>query len=255
MNDQEILGYFESQAKSGEWDSLYDPKNTKSYPFIIRFKKSIELMKPIEGMTVLDLGCGTGILIPHVINNKGSYMGLDSSENMLDVVKKKYPALIESNKIKLFSDDIRNFEPSQKIDVMIGLGFIEYFDDAESVIRKLYQFLADRGQLILSFPNFNSLDYLSLRLTSPFRYLLRKISGKSTHQPPRRLWNQKMAKKMFLNCGFKNIKSVNYNVNIFTYPFTKISMGFTNFWARKFEYSKLSSKDFFATGFIISGEK
>ena len=255
MNDREILDYFESQAKSGAWDSLYNPKNPGSYPFIIRFKKGIELLHSIDGKTVLDLGCGTGVLIPHIVENNGFYIGVDSSQNMLDVIKKQYSSLVESNKIKLFSQDIRNFETPDKIDIVVGLGFIEYFDNPEIILKKLYEFLPQGGQLILSFPNFNSLDYFSVRFFSPFRFLLRKISGKSTHQPPRRMWNIKFAEKLFLNAGFNNIKLVNYNVNIFAYPFTKISMRFTNFWAKKFEYSKLSTIHFFASGFIVSAVK
>jgi SAM-dependent methyltransferase len=255
MNDKEILDYFETQAKSGEWDSLYNPKNPQSYPFIIRFKKGIELMNSIDGKTVLDLGCGTGVLAPHIIENNGLYIGLDNSENMLDVIKETYPSLMGTNKIKLFFQDIRTFEPPDKVDILVGFGFIEYFEEPDKIIKILYDFLTPGGQVILSFPNFNSLDYLGVRLLSPFRFFVRKISGKYTQQPPRRMWNTKIARKLFLSGGFKNLRLVNYNVNIFAYPFTKISMKFTNFWARKFEYSVLSNLSFFASGFTISAEK
>ena len=33
MNDKEILNYFETQAKSGEWDSLYNPKEASELSF------------------------------------------------------------------------------------------------------------------------------------------------------------------------------------------------------------------------------
>ena len=212
-------------------------------------------MSSIRGKTILDLGCGTGVLIQHVIHQNGYYIGIDNSENMLEFIQKKYPKMIKENKVKLFFQDIRDFDVPRKVDIAVGLGFIEYFEEPEKMVKILNEFILPGGQLILSFPNFNSLDYLGVRIFAPFRFLARKISGKYTNQPPRKLWNNKTAKQLFLNAGYKNLRIVNYNINLFAYPFTKISMGFTNLWARKLEYSKLSAICFFASGFIISAEK
>lgn len=255
MNKDEILSYFEVQAKTGEWDSLYDKNNPASYPFIVRFVKAINLIKQVENNSVLDLGCGTGILIPYVIENKGKYIGLDNSESMLKTVNKKFSKLIENGNVSLHLKDIREFTPSEKFDIIIGLGFIEYFDDPETVVEQLYELLPKGGQLILSFPNFKSLDYFNLQLTAPIRFLLRKLTGRHTISPPRKMWNSKYAKKLFSNAGFQDLNIVNYNVNIFSYPFTRISIKFTNFWANKFEYSFLSKIGIFSSGFIIMAVK
>ena len=130
-----------------------------------------------------------------------------------------------------------------------------YLDNPKILVQKLYNKLTAGGHLILSFPNLNSLDYISLQFSTPFRYMARLITGKSTYQPTRKLWGQKNNKDLYISVGFKNLKIVNYNVNIFAYPFTRILVAFTNFWAKKFEYSALSKCSFFTTGFIISGQK
>ncbi|MCH8329780.1 MAG: class I SAM-dependent methyltransferase [Bacteroidetes bacterium] len=106
MGELTTLDYFEFQAKSGIWGSLYDPKNPASYPFIVRFKKCVDLMDPIENKIIVDLGCGTGVLIPHVIQNGGKYIGVDISQNMIDVIKEEYSSLIESKKVSLYYGDI-----------------------------------------------------------------------------------------------------------------------------------------------------
>ena len=255
MDNNEILSYFEAQAKTGKWDSLYDKNNPASYPFIVRFSKAINLIKQVENNTILDLGCGTGILIPYIIENKGNYIGLDNSVSMLKTVNQKFFNLIENGKVHLYFKDIRVYTPCEKIDIIIGLGFIEYFDDPEIIVEKLFEILPEGGQLILSFPNFKSLDYFSVQLFTPIRFLLRKLTGRHTISPPRKMWNSKYAKKLFLKAGFKDIKIVNYNVNIFSYPFTRLSMKFTNYWAKKFEDSFLSKIGFFSSGFIITAEK
>ena len=256
MNYAAIVQYFEAQGKSGEWDSLYNPSNPLSYPFIIRFKKTTELMNNLQGKTILDMGCGSGILIPFVLDNKANFIGLDISQNMLDFIGNKYPSLVKSGQVALEFGDIRDYKfPSSPVHVMVGMGFIEYFEKPEEVIALLYKNLPEGGQLVLTFPNFDSLDYLLLRALEPVRFLLRKLTGKGTHQPPRKLWNSKYAIQLFKDSGFKNIQQVNYNVNIFTYPFTKINQRFTNLFAKIFEYGFLSKFDFFASGFIISGNK
>lgn len=255
MSKVTTLDYFEYQAKSGIWGSLYNPRNSSSYPFIVRFNKSIDLIESIKNKTVLDLGCGTGVLIPYVNKNGGKYIGIDISQNMIDEVKKEYSELIESKEVSIHHTDIANFIVPDNVDIIIGLGFIEYFNNPQSIIDKLYEQLPKGGQLIFSFPNFNSLDYFSLMLFAPIRYIIRTLSGKSTSQPPRTLWNKNMAKKLFENSGFKEQELSAYNINIFAYPFTKISMRFVNFFSRIFEYSSLSKVVFFATGFIISGKK
>ena len=115
--------------------------------------------------------------------------------------------------------------------------------------------MPEGGRLILSFPNSHSLDYFIVQLLKPFRRLANMLFKKSTHQPPRRLWHIKDAKSLYSKAGFKNLKVSNYNVNIFAYPVTKISMPFVNFWAKKLEYSVLARCSFFATGFLVLGEK
>jgi len=251
------LTYFEDSAKAGQWNSLYDSKNPLAYSFIVRLQKAIILARSFQDKKVFDLGCGTGVLMPLVINAGGRYIGLDASRKMLDEIKKIYPKYVNKDKdeVSLIFGDIKKVRLPDDLNIMIGLGFIEYFDNPEELIQRLYKKLPAGGRLILSFPNFQSLDYISIQSLMPFRYLARRVFGKFTHQPPRRLWNLKNAKRLYVNAGFKNLTSVNYNVNIFAYPVTRILRAFTNFWAKRFEYSKLSKCSFFATGFLISGEK
>ncbi|MDP8230789.1 MAG: class I SAM-dependent methyltransferase [Candidatus Gorgyraea atricola] len=255
MDYNAILTYFEDSAKAGRWNSLYNSKNPLAYSFIVRLQKTITLACSFQNKKVLDLGCGTGILMPLVIDAGGQYIGLDASRKMLDEIKRIYPNYINKDEVSLIFGDIRKMRLPDNLDIMIGLGFIEYFDNPEELIQRLYNKLPIGGRLIFSFPNFQSLDYISVQSLMLFRYLARRIFGKSLHQPPRRLWDLKSAKRLYVNAGFKSLVSVNYNVNVFAYPVTRILRIFTNFWAKRFEYGKLSKCSFFATGFLISGEK
>jgi len=255
MDYRAILNYFEGSAKTGRWDSLYNPKNPISYSFIVRLQKAINLAGSFKDKKVLDLGCGTGPLMPIVINGGGQYIGLDASEKMLSEIKRLHPSYIDNKNVRLILGDVSKSQLPDDIDIIIGLGFIEYIDYPETLVQGLFNKLSAGGRLILSFPNLHSLDCISVKLLSPLRYITRLITGKSTYQPPRRLWTPKKAKELYINSRLKDVELVNYNINILSYPFTRPSMAFTNLWAKRFEYSALSKYSLFATGFMVSGRK
>lgn len=249
-----VVNYFQDQAKKGIWGGLYDKSNPASYPFILRVEKCISLLDDVDGKRILDLGCGTGILLPHVIENGGEYIGLDISDNMLEKLKDSYLKDPDKN-VEIILGDIQDVELPINIDYAVGLGFIEYFPIPEKIADKIYSSLNRDGCLILSFPNFNSLDYFVLRLFTPLRYLARKLTGKQTVQPPRKLWNSSSAIKLFEDSGFKKIKVINYHINVLPYPFPRIAPRLVNAVGKKVEGSILSKYSFFATSFIVVGEK
>lgn len=250
-----VIEYFESQAKSGIWGSLYDEKNPASYSFLLRVENAVNLLKDVSNKKIVDLGCGTGILLPHVIHNGGEYIGIDISDNMMVELKKHYSDLIEEEKIKLVLGDIRDISIPGPMDVAIGLGFIEYFEKPEEIVKKLHSSMKENGELILSFPNFGSLDYFSLRLLSPFRWITRKLFGKETVQPPRTFWNTANAKALFEDNGFKDVRVVNYHINILAYPFTRFMPRLVNAVGKLFENTFLKKYSWFASSFIVVGRK
>lgn len=81
--------YFDSIAS--EWDSLLSEEK--------RIKEAVDLMNISPYEIILDVGCGTGRLIPHLqkrLKNGGRVFGLDLSLKMLMNAKvKKYSKLTE----------------------------------------------------------------------------------------------------------------------------------------------------------------
>lgn len=254
-----VFDYFQDQAKTGIWGSLYDRRNPSSYPFRLRITKSLDLLGNVAGKTVLDLGCGTGILLPHIVNNGGSYIGVDISDNMLTELKTTYRIADDANtstsNVKIVLGDIGDISLHRNVDIAIGLGFLEYFDNPGAVMDKLYASIKAGGDLILSFPNSNSFDHLAVKLFAPVRFVARKLTGKKTVQPPRIHWNAKYAKALFEQHGFKNVRVVNYHINFLVYPFTRLFPRLTNFASRISENTPLSKINFLATSFIVIGEK
>jgi len=77
-----------------------------------------------------DLGCGTGTVCS-ILNSKGyDCIGIDNSENMLNVATSKN----QDNKILFLNQDITDFELYGTVDVFISmLDTLNYIDDPEAL--------------------------------------------------------------------------------------------------------------------------
>ncbi|MBW6440777.1 class I SAM-dependent methyltransferase [Patescibacteria group bacterium] len=55
------------------------------------------------GDKVLDIGCGNALMAPFILDKGALYVGLDISEKMIEIVRKKYVKEIKNGKVKFFS--------------------------------------------------------------------------------------------------------------------------------------------------------
>lgn len=254
MDKNTIVSYFRNQASSGDWASLYDPNNKISYPFIQRFIKTVALMKPIKG-EVLDMGCGTGIIVKVVLDAGANYTGFDLAPEMIEACQKKFINETQQGKAKFILADSSQFKSDKMFDTAVGMGYIEYFDNPSFGMQQAHHWLKKDGKLILSFPHKNSIDYLAVNLLLPFRKLMTFITGRKTIKPDRKMWSQAEAIALYEKFGFHQTQIVNYNVNILHYPFNKIAPKFCNRISALLEHSFLSKISFFSTSFIICAKK
>lgn len=251
MDKEKIISYFKAQAINGDWARLYDVNNPISYSFIQRFIKTVNLMKPIKG-NILDMGCGTGIMVSVATENGATYAGFDAAEEMIAACYKQFKKEIDSGAANFYCTDSKNFKSNILFDYAIGMGYLEYFTDPNICLNETKIVLVPGGKLILSFPYKYSLDLFGLLIFKPFRLLGTLITGKRTTQPPRKYWSKKEAIQLFNANGYNVKEIVFYNTSFFHYPYTKIMPRFANYFASKIENTWLNKIPFLSTGFIIS---
>lgn len=99
---QEEIDFFDHLAP--EWDAneiLSTPE---------RINSILDKLHVKEGMKVLDLGTGTGILLPYLskrVGEKGYVTGIDLSDGMLSLAKKKFGNIKNVQLLKLdFEEDV-----------------------------------------------------------------------------------------------------------------------------------------------------
>lgn len=71
------------------WSKVYDfPLNHLN--FFLANKKLLQLLNPQKNKALLDVGCGTGILLEQLVERDLKLFGLDISEDMLTAAKNKF---------------------------------------------------------------------------------------------------------------------------------------------------------------------
>jgi trans-aconitate 2-methyltransferase len=107
------------------------------------------------GMSIVDLGCGTGKLtrVLHERLHGRETIGIDRSESMLggESTKMKTPGLrFEVGTIEAFSD--RRLDPPCRPSLIFSNAALHWVADHETLVRRLAERLAPQGQLAFQVP-------------------------------------------------------------------------------------------------------
>lgn len=153
MTGKEIYhNYFEKLAeKRLKWkkrNRFYHKILTRHYKFIIP-----------EDSKVLELGCGTGELLNNVKPSLG--IGVDFSENMLNIARSKYP------KLQFVLADVADFTTKEKFDYIIISDLLTSLWDIQTVLKNIQKFCHSGTKLVIS--NYNYIWEPSLRLSETIR--------------------------------------------------------------------------------------
>ena len=137
---QEIIKRYDSLAQKRH---LWKRRNKYYYKDQLKY---FRFLVP-EGLSVLELGCGTGDLLNGLNPERG--VGIDLSKNMLDIAQKKYPHL------EFKHQDIEEIKYwDEKFDVIIIADVIGHLFDIEQTLGLLHDFCKPETRLIISYYNF-----------------------------------------------------------------------------------------------------
>lgn len=138
MNKQDVISFFDRMAP--QWDA--DMIRSDSVIATILDNAGI---KP--GVGVLDVACGTGVLIPDYLQrNVAAVTAVDISPEMVRIAQEKFP----QEHVQILCGDIETIDLQKKFDCIMVYNAFPHFPDPKNLIRVLSGMLMPGGTLTIA---------------------------------------------------------------------------------------------------------
>jgi len=205
--------------------SLYDVNDidpTIYYLYETRALRVVEFLGDIAGYNVLSVGCGVAPMADEVLENKGTYFGVDLSQSAIHEAKVRHEG-------KTLLMTIGNLEklpfPSSSFDMLLCLGPLEYVENKDTALDEFYRVVKNNAIIIVSMQNKLSLYRLWNRYIYCGRLLniIRKLSGRqSVNKPLEKPASLNSLRKKLISHSFVELDHLYYNFNFWIKPFDKL---------------------------------
>jgi trans-aconitate methyltransferase len=128
---------------AGAWNAnLYDARHAFVWE---KARGLLDLLAPLPGERVLDLGCGTGQLTSEIAARGASVLGLDLSPAMIEEARRKFPAL------GFTAGDARCLDFQDQFDAVFSNAALHWIPQAERVVSGVARALRPGGRLVVEF--------------------------------------------------------------------------------------------------------
>ena len=139
MNKSDVIEFFDRYA--AQWDADQIPKDA-----IIN--RILDNANVGEGLDVLDVACGTGVLFPFYLERKvRSVTGIDISHEMARLAVEKHKDI---ENIRVICGDVEETRFDKQFDSVMVYNAFPHFPDPERLIATLASLLKEGGRLTIA---------------------------------------------------------------------------------------------------------
>jgi ubiquinone/menaquinone biosynthesis C-methylase UbiE len=118
---------------------------------VVRYEKTLAGCQPIEGRTVIDIGCGPGHYgIALARAGALRVLGLDFADGMLEIARKRAATFGVAQQCSFMLGDFLTYPITELFDYGIVMGFMDYIAEPRPVIERVLQVV--RRRAFFSFP-------------------------------------------------------------------------------------------------------
>ncbi len=159
MARQSVKDFFDSYSE--DFDSIYEGRRSLAKKLTDRFLrksirgrylKTVKECSPLEGKTILDIGCGSGQYSTSLAAAGAKYvLGIDFSRNMIELAQEKAEKLNVRDRCRFVTADFNGYDFSNYYDYSIAIGFMEYVSEPVQTITKIVKLTKNKA--LFSFPD------------------------------------------------------------------------------------------------------
>ena len=126
-----------------QWDAGH---YNDQFAFIWQYgARVLDLLQPVSGERILDLGCGTGHLTADIAGTGATVIGIDHSADMIDAAKSSYPA------IEFHQLDATDFQFDEPFDAIFSNAVLHWVRSPKVAIQRIHAALKPGGRFVAEF--------------------------------------------------------------------------------------------------------
>lgn len=146
------------------WNAeLYQDKHA----FVFGYGRGVlDLLEPMPGERVIDLGCGTGQLTMEIARRGVEHVfGIDASPSMIQQASLNYP-VVEASNYSWRVADAASFEMDQPVDAIFSNATLHWVQPPKKAIERMRASLRRGGRLVAEFGGYGNIDTIAHALES-----------------------------------------------------------------------------------------
>jgi 2-polyprenyl-3-methyl-5-hydroxy-6-metoxy-1,4-benzoquinol methylase len=150
--------FFDAYAR--DFNAIYGNDNTPvnavvnklfRKSMVMRYDQTLAGCAPIEGKSVIDIGCGPGHYgVELARRGAARVLGVDFAPGMIDLARARAERAGVSDRCSFVLGDFLASSGDEKFDYAIVMGFMDYIADPADLVRKVLGVC--RGKAFFSFP-------------------------------------------------------------------------------------------------------
>ena len=139
MNKQDVIEFFDCAASS--WDAEMIKND-------VIMEKILDNAEIGEGQDVLDVACGTGVMLPYYLQRGvASVTGIDISPEMAKIATKKFAG---DTRVQVICGDVEEVKFQKKFDRIVVYNAFPHFSKPKRLIKILASLLKENGRLTIA---------------------------------------------------------------------------------------------------------
>ncbi|MBX4265623.1 class I SAM-dependent methyltransferase [Clostridium estertheticum] len=205
MKLEEMSSFFNNRADWYEEHMMNNVDGADKY-----YIETAKLIPKINGLKVLDLGCGTGLELDEIFKKNPTVMvtGVDLAKDMMKKIKLKH--IDKLNQLNLIVDSYFSYDMGESVfDVALSVETLHHFNHEEKtkLYKKIFKSLKQNGFYVetdYTAPNQDSEDF-NFNENKRIRSELGITDGFYHYDTPCTVENQM---QMLYNVGFKSVEKM-----------------------------------------------